>query len=101
MKVTVKLISQINSATKPLACNCFDLRGRTWSRCPVCDGKRGMKSCSTCGAAGMSPDSSRQARVFAECKGRGYLHHEFSVAMSVLIAKKRLERASQAATGGR
>jgi len=101
MKITVKLISQVNSATKPLACDCFDLRGRTRSRCPVCDGKGGMKSCSTCGGAGMSPDSSRQVRVCSEFKGRGYLHHEFSVAMRALIAKKRLERASQAATGGR
>lgn len=101
MKITVKLISQINSATKPLACDCFDLRGRTWSRGPVCDGKGGMKSCSTCGGAGMSPDSSRQVRVCSECKGSGYLHHEFSVAMRALIAKKRLERSSQAATGGR
>jgi hypothetical protein len=31
MEITVKLISQINSATKPLACDCFDLRGRTRS----------------------------------------------------------------------
>ena len=52
MKIAVKLISQINSATKPLACDCFDLRGRTRSRCPVCDGKGGMKSCSTYGGAG-------------------------------------------------
>ncbi len=69
MKITVKLISQINSATKPLACDCFDLRGRTRSRCPVCDGKGGMKSCSTCGSDGMSPDSSRQVRVCSEFKG--------------------------------
>jgi len=101
MKVTVKLISQINSATKPLACDCLDLRGRTRSRCPVCGGKGGRKSCSTCGGTGMSPDSSRQVRVCSEFKGRGYLHHEFSVAMRALIAKKRLERASQAAPGRR
>jgi hypothetical protein len=72
MEITVKLISQINSATKPLACDCFDLRGRTRSHCPVCDGKGGMKSCSTCGGAGMSPDGSMQVRVCSECKGRGY-----------------------------
>jgi hypothetical protein len=52
MEITVKLISQINSATKPLACDCFDLRGRTRSHCPVCDGKGGMKSCSTVAALG-------------------------------------------------
>jgi DnaJ-class molecular chaperone len=75
MKITVKLISQVNSGTKPLACDCFDLRGRTRSRCPVCDGTGGMKSCSTCGGAGMSLDSSRQVRVCSEFKGRGYLHH--------------------------
>lgn len=91
MKITLKLISKITSATKLLACDCFDLRGRTRSRCPVCDGKGGMKSCSTRGGTGMSPDSSRQVRVCSEFKGRGYLHHEFSVAMRALIAKKPLD----------
>lgn len=62
MENTVKLISQIDSATKPLACDCFDLRGGTWSRCPVCDGKGGMKSCFTCGGAGMSPYILRQCK---------------------------------------
>ena len=51
------------------------------SRCSVCVGRAGMKSCSTCGGAGMSPNGSRQVRVCSECKRRGYLHHEFSVAM--------------------
>jgi hypothetical protein len=63
MEITVKLISQINSATKPLPCDCFDLRGRARSHCPVCDGKGGMKSCFTCGGVGMSPDGSMQVYV--------------------------------------
>jgi DnaJ-class molecular chaperone len=101
MEITVKLVARINAAPKPLACDCFDLRGKTLFRCPVCDGKGGMKACTTCGGAGMSPDGSRQVRVCPECKGRGYLFHEFSAEMRALIAKKRRERAAQAATGYR
>ncbi len=28
MEIILKLISEINSAIKPMACACFDLRGR-------------------------------------------------------------------------
>jgi DnaJ-class molecular chaperone len=73
MEITVKLVSQINSATKPLACDCFDPGGKTRPHCSVCDGKGGMKGCPACGGAGMSPDGSRQVRLCPDCRGRGYL----------------------------
>jgi DnaJ-class molecular chaperone len=97
MEMTVKLVSQINSASKPLAGDCFDLGGKTRPHCPVCDGKGGMKGCLACGGAGMSPDGSRQVRLCPDCRGRGYLHYEFSVTMRALIAKKRKERAARGA----
>jgi hypothetical protein len=43
MEITVKLVSQIDSATKPLACDRFDPGGKTLPHCSVCDGKGGMQ----------------------------------------------------------
>ena len=39
MELTAKLVFKINASAKPLACDCFDIRGRTKAGCPVCGGK--------------------------------------------------------------
>ena len=92
----VRRITEINTAPKPLACSCIDLRGKTKTKCPDCGGKGGMKGCPCCFGTGMSPQNG-VVRICAECTGRGYLFHAFSPSMRALIAQRRRERA-QAAT---
>ncbi len=89
---TTTRVFEINRASKPLACTCLDVRGRTKSKCPDCGGKGGMKGCSTCFGTGMTPQNG-VVRVCGECTGRGYVFHEFSPSMRALIAKRRRERA--------
>ncbi len=93
--LTTRRITDINAASKPLACTCLDVRGRTKSKCPECGGKGGMKGCSSCFGTGMCPQNG-VVRVCAECTGRGYLFHEFPPSMRALIAKRRRERAEAA-----
>lgn len=90
--LTPRRITEINSSTKPLACACLDVRGRTKSKCADCGGKGGMKGCATCFGTGMSPQNG-VVRVCGECTGRGYLFHEFPAPLRALIAKRRRERA--------
>ena len=63
MEMTVETVIQINASTRPTACDCFDERGKTRSKCPVCGGKGGMKGWSTWHGAGMYPGPSRQVEV--------------------------------------
>lgn len=73
MQMTVDVVIQINASTRPTACDCFDARGKTRSKCPVCGGKGGMKGCSTGHGAGMYRSSSGQVEVCPGCTGRGYM----------------------------
>ena len=94
--LSVRRVTEINAAPKPLACTCLDPGGRTRSKCPDCGGKGGMKSCLACVGTGMVPLNG-VVRVCAECTGRGYLFHEFSASMRASIARRRRERAQAAA----
>ena len=87
----VRPITEINTAPKPLAFSCIDVRGKTRSKCPDCGGKGGMKDCPSCFGTGMSPQDG-VVRVCSECTGRGYLFHEFSPSLKTLIAQRRRER---------
>jgi hypothetical protein len=44
MEITVKLVSQIDSATKPLACDRFDPGGKTLPHCAVTSSERACRS---------------------------------------------------------
>ena len=90
--LTTRKITEINSSSKPLACSCLDVRGKTKNKCPDCGGKGGMKGCPCCFGTGMSPQNG-VVRICPECTGRGYLFHEFSPSMRALIAQRRRERA--------
>ncbi len=93
--LTSSRITEINSASKPLARACLDVRGKTKNKCPDCGGKGGMKGCLSCFGTGMSPQNGA-VRVCADCTGRGYLFHEFSLSMRALIAQRRRQRAQAA-----
>ena len=95
--LSVRRITEINAAPKPLACTCLDVRGRTKTRCPDCSGKGGMKGCPACFGTGMVPGNG-QVLVCSACTGRGYLFHEFSPSMRAPIAQRRRERAQAVVT---
>jgi|GEM_PF-4189747 len=43
MEMTVETVIQINASTRPTACDCFDARGKTRSKCSAYGGKGDMK----------------------------------------------------------
>ena len=55
MEMTVETVIQINASTRLTACDCFDARGKTRSKCSAYGGKGDMKGCLTCHGAGMYP----------------------------------------------
>ncbi len=94
MELTAKLVFKINASIKPLARDCFDIRGRTKTGCGVCGGKGGMKGCPTCLGPGMCPDAGGQVRVCVQCQGRGYLFHEFDATVRAQVYRRRRQRAA-------